>query len=137
MANMTIGAVTTIVNQDRKASRMRKVTFSHTAIGTAAGSATTTFTICGTLLRYVTSGGDADWDLTFNDGVADIYAIEQLTATATSKPFYMADQAISDDESHYVLGIPLVGTLTCSTAGIAAAGGGTVPSITVLWEESD
>jgi len=51
MANMTVGATPTVtITDDRKSSRLRKVTFTHTSAGTAAGSVATPFTITGELL---------------------------------------------------------------------------------------
>lgn len=121
-SNMTVGAV---VARGGK-SRMRRVTFTHTAAGTAAGNATTTFVITGKLLRYVTTGGDAEWQFTLNDGTADIFSSGNLTATATSGVLSM-HATISHD------GIPMAGqTLKCTTANVT----GTAPTITIIWEES-
>jgi hypothetical protein len=125
-SNMTIGAEDTEVTSGRKA-RLRKVTFTHTAAGTAAGNATTTFNITGKLLRYITTGGDAEWQFSLNDGTADIFSSGNLTATATSGALSMHATIPHD-------GIPLVEqTLKCTTANVS----GTAPTITVIWEESE
>ena len=125
MANMTIGAELGETTSGRK-SRLRKVKFTHTDHTTAAGDATTTFTITGKLLRFVTTGGDSDWDFTLNDGIADIYTKVELTATATSGVLSMSTTIPNG-------GIPLVDqTLTCTTAGVSAI----APTITIIWEES-
>lgn len=125
-SNMTIGSELGVTLAGKK-SKLRKVVFTHTAAGTAAGNATTPFVITGKLLRYITTGGDAAWDFTLNDGTADIFASGNLTATATSGPLSM----------HATIphvGIPLVGqTLKCTTANVTT----TAPTITIIWEESD
>jgi len=126
MANMTIGAVAARGGH----SRMRSVTFTHTAVATAAGSATTTFPISGRLLKYIRVGGDAEWQFTLNDGTAVIFSSGNLDATTTETLLNM----------HATIphrGIPMAGQyLTCTTANVSAVGGGTAPTITVFWEES-
>lgn len=125
MGNMTIGAELGETTSGRK-SRLRKVVFTHTDEGTAAGSATTTFTITGKLLRYITTGGDDDWDFILNDGIANIFTKVELTATATSG-------VLSMSTTIPIVGIPMVDqTLTCTTAGVST----TAPTITIIWEES-
>lgn len=125
-SNMTIGAELGETTSGQK-SRLRKVVFTHTAAGTAAGNATTTFKITGKLLRYITTGGDAEWQFTLNDGVAVIFSSGNLTATATSAALNMHATVPHD-------GIPLVNqTLLCTTANVS----GTAPTITIIWEESD
>ena len=124
-SNMTIGAELGETTSGKK-SRLRKVTFTQTAAG-AAGNATTTFTITGRLLRYITTGGDAAWDFTLNDGTANIFTVTGLTATATSGVLSM--HATIPHE-----GIPLVG----QTLLLTIANGGTdAATITIIWEESD
>jgi len=135
--NMTIGAEDTEVTSGRKA-RLRKVTFTHTAAGTAGGNATTSFYITGKLLRLVTTGGDGAWNIVLNDGVANIWASPSITATATSFPLYQVAAgsltAVTDDESDFAYGIPLVEQyLTCTTSNVST----TAPTITVIWEESE
>ena len=125
MANMTIG-VETADNISGKRSLLRKVTFTHTAAGTAGGSATTTFSITGRLLRYITTGGDIEWQFALSDGIATIFSSGNLTATATSGALSM-----STTISH--IGISMVAqTLTCTTTNVS----GTAPTITIIWEES-
>jgi len=130
MANMTIGAVLGETTSGKK-SRLRKVTFTHTSVGTAAGAATTTFLITGRLLRFITTGGDAAWTFVLNDGTANIYTSASLDTTATSG-------ALNTHATVPHSGIPMVGQyLTCTTAGVSNVGGGTAPTITIIWEESD
>lgn len=134
-SNMTVGAVTGETQANGKMSRIRKVTFSHTAHTTAAGNATTPFTICGELLRVETTGGDADWDIILNDGDTDIWTFEVVTATATSYPLYMtaASGIFTDHLSTFAIGIPMCGQLLCTTAGVSTAN----PTITVYWREDE
>ena len=122
-SNMTIG-VETADNISGKRSLFRKVVFTETTAG--AGNATTTFTITGKLLRFVTTGGDGAWTFTLNDGVADIFTSASLTATATSGALNMHATIPHD-------GIPLVAqALKLTTAN----SGTTVATITIIWEES-
>ncbi len=124
-SNMTIGAVTARAGK----SRMRSVTFTQTAVD-AAGIATTTFPITGRLLKYTRVGGDAEWQFTLNDGIAVIYSSGNLNATTTDTILSMSATIIHK-------GIAMAGqTLLCTTANVAAAAGGTAPTITVFWEES-
>lgn len=135
-SNMTIGSVTgETMPHNGKMSRIRKVTFTHTAAGTAAGYATTPFTICGELLRLETTGGDDDWDIILNDGDGDIWTAEVITATASSFPLYMtaASGLFIDHLSTFAIGIPICGTLKCTTAGVST----TAPTITVYWREDE
>jgi len=122
-SNMTIGAVTARGGK----SRMRRVTFTQTTAG-AAGNATTTFPITGKLLRFVTTGGDASWTVTLNDGIADIFA-STLTGGADTPQtgiLYMS-ATISHD------GIPMCGqTLLCTLSGSAT----NAVTVTIIWEES-
>lgn len=124
-SNMTIGAVTGATIKGRR-TRLNKVTFTQTAAG-AAGNATTTFPVTGTLLRFITTGGDAAWTFTINDGTAVIFTSASLTATATSGALNM----------HATIphkGIPLVG----QTMLVTIAGSATNPvTITLIWEDSD
>ena len=120
-SNMTIGAVTARGGQ----AQLRKVTFTQTAAG-ATGNATTTFPINGKLLRYVTTGGDATWTFTINDGTAVVFTSPSLTATATSGPIYMHATVPHD-------GIPLVDQTMLVTIADSATNAVT---ITIIWEES-
>jgi hypothetical protein len=123
-SNMTIGAELGETTSGRK-SRLRKVTFTETTAG--AGNATTTFTITGKLLRYITSGGDAEWQFVLNDGTANIFSSGNLTATATSGALYMHVTVPHE-------GIPLVDqTLKLSTTN----SGTTAAAVTIIWEESE
>lgn len=122
-SNMTIGAELGETTSGRL-SRLRKVVFSETAAG--AGNATTTFAITGRLLRYITTGGDADWEFILNDGTANIITISSLTATAASGALNMHATVPHN-------GIPLVDqTLKCTTTNTS----GTVATVTIIWEES-
>jgi len=131
MANMTVSSVS-----GKPGSHLKRVTFTHTSAGTAAGSTTTTEDINGMLLRAVTTGGDASWTFVLNDGTADIYTSPALSATATSVPLYQVAAGsltqVTDDESDFAYGIPLSGqALTCTTAGVTT----TAPTITVIFRE--
>lgn len=118
---MTIGDVTARSGK----SRMRRVTFTQTVAG-ATGNATTTFPITGKLLRFVTTGGDAAWTFTLNDGTGDIFTSASLSATATSGVLNMHATVPHD-------GIPMAGqTLLCTIANSAT----NVVTITIIWEES-
>lgn len=122
-SNMTISAVTGITESGRRL-RMRRVTFTETTAG--AGYATTTFKITGRLLRYATSGGDAEWQFVLNDGTANIFSSGNLTATATSGALSM--HATVPHE-----GIAMAGqTLKLSTTN----SGTTAATVTIIWEES-
>jgi hypothetical protein len=137
MANMTVGTIQGARTTGRR-TRLRSVTFTHTAAGTAAGSATTTFKITGTLLRVVTTGGDAAWNIILSDDAAQIWASPSITATATSYPLYQVAAGsltvVTDDESDFAYGIPLVNsTLTCATSNVST----TAPTVKVIWEEDD
>jgi len=144
MANMTVGATPTVtITDDRKSSRLRKVTFTHTSAGTAAGSVATPFTITGELLYMKVGICDAAWDVTLSDGTIDIFKVTGLaTNTAgTAIPLSMISAGgtntvgvVTDDDSNFVHGIPMVGEyLTCTTANVSTA----APTITVYWRESD
>lgn len=121
-SNMTIGAVTARSGK----SRMRSVTFTHTAAGTSAGNATTSFQISGRLLKYIRTGGDVEWQFTLNDGIAVIYSSGNINATTT-------ETILSMHATVPHRGIPMAGQkLLCTTANVS----GTAPTITVFWEES-
>jgi hypothetical protein len=144
MANMTVDAApVSTVTDARKPSRLRKVTFTHTAAGTAAGSVATSFPITGELLYAKVTQCDAAWDFLLTDGSTTIYSITGLnTANAgTAIPLYMISAAatdkagvVTDDDSNFVHGIPMVNEyLTCTTANVSTV----APTITVYWRESD
>ena len=105
-------------------SRMRSVTFTHASIGSAAENATTSFKISGRILRYATTGGDAVWTFTLNDGVADIFASGNLNGND-----HIGITSMSTTIPHR--GIPICGTLKLTTGGVAT----TVPVVTIYWEE--
>ncbi len=129
MANMTIGAITARSGK----SRIRRVTFTHTSVGTAGGAATTSFQISGRLLKYTTVGGDAEWQFVLNDGIANIFSSGNLNGASSA--VNTAILSMSTTISHR--GIPMAGQLlTCTTTNVAAAGNGTAPTITIFWEES-
>ncbi len=129
MANMTIGAVTARSGK----SRMRKVTFTHTSVGTAGGSATTTFPITGRMLKYVTVGGDAEWQFVLNDGTVNVFSSGNLNGASSAVNTAILNLSATIPHK----GIPMAGQLlTCTTTNVAAAGNGTAPTITVFWEES-
>ncbi len=133
-SNMTIGAIDTGVTSGRK-KRLRKVVFTQTAAG-AAGNATTSFLITGTLLRVEITGGDAVWNVVLNDGTANIWVSPNMDATAKSFPMYQiaASGTVTDDDSNFAYGIPLVEqALLCTISNGGTAAG----VITVIWEESD
>jgi hypothetical protein len=136
-SNMTIGTELAETTSGRK-SRLRKVTFTHTAAGTADGNATTTFNITGTLLRIVTdSGGDASWNFVLNDGIADVYTSPAMgTGAQTIALGLCYDGSTPNAATDAAMwGIPLVDqTLLCTTSNMS--GTGTGPVITVIWEES-
>lgn len=140
MANMTVGSETYLTTRKGKPSRIRKVTFTHTSAGTAAGDVATAFTITGELLRAVATRCDAAWDFLLTDGTATIFAITGIATAAAgaavSIPLYMtsASGEVTDDETHFEIGIPMVNEyLTCTTANVSAV----APTITVYWRESD
>ena len=124
-SNMTIGSQEGVTVSGKK-TRLRKVTFTQTAAG-AAGNATTTFAITGTLLRFITTGGDAAWTFTINDGTAVVFTSPSLTATATSGVINMHATVPHN-------GIPLVG----QTMLVTIADSATNPvTITIIWEDGD
>jgi hypothetical protein len=115
---------------------MKSVTFTHTAAGTATGSATTTFSIHGRLYRIVTDdGGDAAWNVVLNDGIADIWTSPSLGTNAQTRLLGMEwDGSSPDADTDAALfGIPIAGPLTCSTSNMS--GSGTGPAITIIYEE--
>lgn len=122
-SNMTISAVTARGGK----SRMRRVTFTQTASG-AAGNATTTFPITGKLLRYYTTGGDASWTFTLNDGVVDVFAVTLTGGSDTPQTGLLSMHATIPHD-----GIPMVGqTLLCTISDSAT----TAVTVTIIWEES-
>ena len=129
MANMTIGAVTARSGK----SRMRSVTFTHTSVATAGGAATTTFPITGRLLKYITVGGDAEWQFVLNDGTVNVFSSGNLNGDSGA-----ANTAILSMSATIIhKGIAMAGQLlTCTTTNVVEGANGTAPTITVFWEES-
>ena len=119
---MTIGEVTARGGK----SRMRSVTFTHTASGTAGGAATTSFPITGRMLKYIRVGGDAEWQFVLNDGIADVFSSGNLNDTTT-------ETLLSLHATIPHNGIPMAGQLlTCTTTNVTTL----APTITIFWEES-
>jgi hypothetical protein len=134
-SNMTISKEIPIVQGTP--SRLRKVIFTQTSSGTA-GNATTTFPITGELLRVETSGGDGAWDFTLNDGITNVFAITGINTagTANTWPIYQTagGGVITDDDSNFAYGVPMVGqTLLCTIAN----GGTNAIVITVTYRASE
>lgn len=132
MANMTVSSV-----KGKPGLKMKSITFTHTAAGTAAGTVTSTEDISGTLLRvYTDSGGDSSWDLTLTVGGVDLWARTGMGTGAESFPLgwmWDAGRPVADTEV-VSWGIPLVGeNLTVTTANMS--GSGTGPAITIIFRE--
>ncbi len=134
-SKMTVSSVIPVIQGSP--SRLRKVVFTQSEVS-AAANATTTFPINGELLRVEASGGDGAWDFTLNDGIANVFTITGVnTAGVTNTwPAYQtaAGGAVTDDESNFAYGIPMVDqTLLCTIAN----GGTAVAIITVIYRASD
>ena len=133
-SNMTIGAKTG-ATIDGKRTKLNKVTFTQTAAG-AAGNATTSFAITGTLLRVDTTGGDAAWNIVLNDGSADIFTSPSMGNSGNTFPLGMEwDGSTPDgDTDSPMWGIPLVEqNLLCTISN-----GGTLAGvITIIWKDSE
>lgn len=132
MANMTVGDV-----KGKPAGNLRSIAFTHTAAGTAGGSATSTADINGTLLRVVTdAGGDASWNIVLNDGTADIWTSPAMGTGAQTMALGLAyDGSTPNAATDAALwGIPMSGqNLTCTTTNMS--GSGTGPVITIIFRE--
>jgi len=129
--NMTIGSVVSKSGQ----SRMRRVTFTHTAATTAGGNATTSFPITGKLLAVMHTGGDAAWNFVLSNGTANIFTSGSLDNTTKIKPLSLHYDGSNPDAATDAVtdGIPMVGeTLLCTTTNVSTL----APTITVYWEES-
>ena len=133
MANMTVSDVT------KKAGgpKMRSITFTHTAAGTAAGTVASTNEINGTLLRiYTDDGGDAAWNVVLSDGNSTIWTSPSFGASAQTLPLGMMWDAGTPaaDTEVTMWGIPMCGqNLTCTTSNMS--GSGTGPAITIIYRE--
>jgi len=128
MGTMTVPDKPSVIRHEpaNKEYKIKKITF--TFPGTAASeNATTTFDLNGTLLAWESTGGDAAWDFTLNDGTADIFTKTGITATATMGAIVLSDGAANH------LGAPISGTLKCTTANIA--GGGESGTVTIYYKE--
>ncbi len=137
MANMTLVAADS-PSVSGRVSRLRSMTFTHTALATATGSLETPFPITGRLLRITTdTNGDAAWDITLTASGVALWARTGFTASALSFPLgwmWDAGRPAADTEIAS-WGIPLVDEkLTVATANMS--GSGTGPAITIIWEES-
>ncbi len=129
MAALGIAESAPLLNYKMEPSRIRKVVFTFTSA--AAETGTTSFNLSGKLLRYASTGGDAAHDFTLNDGDANIFTKAGLSATASSGPLTQVAAAHTDHTSHFGVGIPICGPLTCTMANNSTSGG----TITIYWEE--
>jgi hypothetical protein len=133
MANMTVGDIRK--KKDDVNPKMRSVTFTHTAAGTATGSASTTEEIHGTLLRiYTDDGGDASWNVVLSDGNTTIWTSPALGTSAQTLPLGMMwDAGVPAADTEVTMwGLPMAGqSLTCSTSNMSGSGVG--PAITVIY----
>ena len=133
MANMTVSDV------KKKAGvpdlKMRSISFTHTAAGTATGSATSTEEIHGTLLRiYTNTDGDDSWDIVLSASGSTIWSRNAFGTGAQTFPLgIMWDAGTPAADTEVTMwGIPLAGeTLTVSTANMS--GSGTGPVITIVY----
>ena len=136
MANMTVTTPTDLQRGRGNGSKLRSITFTHTAAGTAAGSVASG-TVTGTLLRIaVDDGGDAAWDLSLTASGVVIWEETGLGTGALSRPIGMAfDGSTPDGATDAAMwGIPVLGeTITCTTANMS--GSGTGPVITLIYRE--
>jgi len=116
---------------------MRSVTFTHTAAGTATGSASTTEEIHGTILRiYTDDGGDAAWNVVLSASGSTIWTSPSLGTGAQTLPLgIMWDAGTPAADTEVTMwGIPLAGeALTCSTSNMS--GSGTGPAITIVYRQ--
>jgi hypothetical protein len=132
MANMTAS-----MTARKSGSKMRSITFTHTAAGTADGTVASTEDINGTLLYiYVDDGGDAAWDLSLTVGGVVIWEETSLGTNALARPICVGFDGATPDAATdaCIWGIPMSGqNLTCTTANMS--GSGTGPAITVIFRE--
>jgi hypothetical protein len=133
-SNMTISAKTGATINGRR-TKLNKVTFTQTAAG-AAGNATTSFAITGTLLRVDITGGDAAWNVVLNDSLVNVFVSPSMDNSGHTFPLGLEwDGSAPDADTDCPMwGIPLVDqTLLCTISN-----GGTLAGvITVIWEDSD
>jgi len=134
MANMTVAAP--VVKSAAGGKRLKSVTFTHTAAGTADGSVASS-PITGTLLRVLTNdGGDASWDLSFTASGAVIWEQTALGTGAQTYPLGICWDGTTPDGATdaCMWGIPVFGeAITCTTANMS--GSGTGPVITIIYRE--
>ena len=132
MANMTSSGV-----KGKSGLKMKSITFTHTAAGTADGAATSTEDINGTLLRVVTdTNGDAAWNIVLSDGNSTIWTSPSMGADPQTLPLgIMWDAGTPAADTEVTMwGIPMAGqNLTCTTSNMS--GSGTGPSITIIYRE--
>jgi len=131
MANMTVASPKEIPG-----SKLKSITFTHTAAGTATGTVASP-PITGTLLRvYTDAGGDAAWDLTISASSPVIWARTGMGTGAETFPLgimWDAGRPAADTEVA-MWGIPVVGeAITVATANMS--GSGTGPAITIIYRE--
>ncbi len=135
MANMTSGGV--VGKSGVPDPKMKSITFTHTAAGTAAGTVASTEKLHGTLLMvYTDTGGDASWDLTLTVGGADVWVRAAMGTGAEVFPLGIMHDAgrPAADTEVTMWGIPISGqALTCTTANMS--GSGTGPAITIVFRE--
>ncbi len=133
MANMTVGDIKK--KKDDVNPKMRSVSFTHTAAGTATGSVATTEEIHGTLMRmYTDAGGDASWNFTLIASGSTVWTSPALGTNAQTLPLgIMWDAGTPAADTEVTMwGIPLAGeVLTCSTTNMSGSGVG--PVITIVY----
>ncbi len=133
-SNMTISAKSGATIKGKR-TRLNKVTFTQTAVD-AAGNATTSFAITGKLLRVITTGGDAAWNIVLNDGFTDIFTSPSMGNSGNTFPLGMEHDGTTPDADtdSPLWGIPMVEqNLLCTISNA----GTLVGVITVIWEDSD
>lgn len=135
MANMTVGSIREKAGTPDK--KMKSISFTHTAAGTAGGSAATTEEIHGTLLRiYTDAGGDAAWNVVLSASGVTIWTSGTLVTGVQTLPLgIMWDGGTPAADTEVTMwGIPLAGeALTCTTSNMS--GSGTGPTITIVYRE--
>ena len=138
MANMTVTSPTALQRGRGNGSKLRAITFTHTAAATAGGSVASA-SITGTLLRvYWDDKGDASWGVSFTASGAVIWEEATIGTTAGSRPISMGWDGLTPDGATDAMsnGIPVVNeTITCTTANMSATGGANLHEITLIYRE--